>query len=90
MNLDGGRTGMKGDSDERIVFEALFSCSIDELFHQQTSQAAISMLGRDVHALKKSRQPLPLFRPRVRSMITSHAIPTAQLSTSMRKGTCVL
>jgi hypothetical protein len=71
------------------VFQSLSPCSIDQRFHQETSQAIISMLACDIHALEKSRQPLPVLRPGIRSMMTSQAIPTAQPSTSTRKGTWV-
>jgi len=44
------------------VFQTLCPCSSDQLSHQQASQATVSMLGRDVHALEKARQPPPVFR----------------------------
>jgi hypothetical protein len=44
------------------VFQSLSPCSIDQRSHQETSQAIISMLACDVHALEKPRQPLPVLR----------------------------
>ncbi len=46
------------------ILQALSSCSIDQLLHQEASQAPVPMLWRDIDTLEKSRQPPPLFRPR--------------------------